>query len=60
MNPDLGCSGVNDNIIKVIWVRRRGSFLESFRGNPFHDMKETILFSSRLRSSSLLQILWAR
>jgi hypothetical protein len=36
------------------------SFLESFRGNPFHDMKEAILFSSRLRSSSLLQILWAR
>ena len=36
------------------------SFLESFRGNPFRDMKEAILFSSRLRSSSLLQMLWAR
>jgi hypothetical protein len=29
------------------------SFLESFRANPLHDMKEAILFSSRLRSSSI-------
>ena len=24
MNPDLGCSEVNDSIIRVLWVRRRG------------------------------------
>jgi hypothetical protein len=65
MNPDLGCSGVNDNILELFGLGEEGlnnakRFLESFRGNPLHDMKETILFSSRLRSSSLLQILWAR
>ena len=69
MNSDLGCSGVNDNILELFGLGEEGlnnvksfleSFLESFRGNPFHDMKETILFSSRLRSSSLLQILCAR
>ena len=50
-------------VLQGLWVEglnNVNSFLVSFREKPFHDIKEAILLNSALRSSSLLQILWAR
>jgi hypothetical protein len=65
MNPDLGCSGVNDSIrlLELCGLGEEGlNNVKSFLRKVFegiHSMNErgAILFSSRLRSSSLLQIL---
>ena len=46
--------------LRVEGLNNVNSFPEGLREKPFHDMKEVILFNSVLRSSSLLQILWAR
>ena len=49
-------------MVQGLWERLNNvnSFLVSFREKLFHDIKEAILLNSALRSSSLLQILWAR